>query len=88
MDVEIEFLELPNGKTPYLEWEKKLDKFVRAIARTRINRLRLGNFGDCKMIKGTKSLYELRIHVGKGYRIYFQIPGLKPSPLGGTVFST
>ncbi len=71
MEIEVGFLELDNGKCPYLEWEHKLDKTVRGAVRTRINRLRLGNFGDCKTIKGTRGLYELRIHLGAGYRLYF-----------------
>lgn len=37
----------------------------------RIARLEAGNFGDAKVIKGAKRLYELRIHEGPGYRIYF-----------------
>ena len=44
---------------------------ARATARIRINRIRLGSFGDCKPIKGTIGLYELRVHLGPGYRIYF-----------------
>ena len=53
MNMEVGFLELSNGKSPYVDWEKKLDKASRAAIRIRINRLRLGNFGDCKVIKGT-----------------------------------
>ncbi len=71
MEFDIGFLELDNGKCPYLEWEQKLDKVVRGAVRIRINRLRLGNFGDCKTIKGIRGLYELRIHLGAGYRLYF-----------------
>ncbi|MBF5058634.1 type II toxin-antitoxin system RelE/ParE family toxin [Candidatus Neptunochlamydia vexilliferae] len=37
----------------------------------RIARLEVGNFGDAKAIKGCRGLYELRIHIGPGYRIYF-----------------
>lgn len=71
MELDIGFLELDNGKCPYLEWEQKLDKVVRGAVRIRINRLRLGNLGDCKTIKRTRGLYELRIHLGAGYRLYF-----------------
>src|SRR5262245_40652719 len=71
MELEVGFLELENGKCPYLDWEQKLDKSVRGEVRVRINRLRLGNLGDCKNIKGTTGLYELRIHLGAGYRLYF-----------------
>lgn len=44
---------------------------MRGTIRVRINRLRLGNFGDCKTIKGATGLYEFRVHLGAGYRVYF-----------------
>jgi putative addiction module killer protein len=71
MSIDVGFLELTNGKCPYLDWEQKLDKTVRGAVRIRINRLRLGNFGDCKTIQGIVGLYELKIHIGAGYRLYF-----------------
>ncbi len=71
MNIKIAFLELASGKCPYLEWEERLDKVIQGVIRVRINRLRLGNFGDCKIIQGTAGLYELRIHAGAGYRVYF-----------------
>ncbi len=71
MKIEVSYLELENGKAPYLDWEKKLDTAARAAARIRINRIRVGNFGDCKSIQGTTGLYELRFHLGPGFRIYF-----------------
>ncbi len=37
--------------------------------RIRINRLRLGNFGDCRFLGN--GVYELKMDVGPGYRIYF-----------------
>ena len=60
-----------HGKCPFDEWRDDLDKPIRAIVRSRIARIELGNFGDCKPIKGTNGLCELRIDVGPGYRIYF-----------------
>lgn len=71
MSIDVGYLELEHGKCPYLDWEQKLAKDIRGIVRIRINRLRLGNFGDCKPIKGITGLYELRIHFGPGYRLYF-----------------
>ena len=71
MTIEVGFLQIDGGKCPYIEWEKKLDKAIRGTIRVRINRLRLGNYGDCKAIKGFASLYEFRIHLGAGYRVYF-----------------
>lgn len=71
MNIELSYLELDNGSSPYLEWEKKLDTVVRAAVRIRINRVRLGNFGDCHSVKGVHGLHELRLHLGPGYRVYF-----------------
>lgn len=59
---------------------------MRALARifSRLENLRQGNFGDTKSLKG--GLHELRIHVGKGYRIYYTKQGslLILLLLGGT----
>ena len=71
MEIDVSYLELVNGKSPYLDWERKLNTTARAAARIRINRIRIGNFGDCNPIKGMIGLYELRFHLGPGYRIYF-----------------
>ena len=42
---------------------------------TRLDRLKLGNFGDCKTISDGVS--ELRIHYGPGIRIYYAKTGNK-----------
>jgi putative addiction module killer protein len=41
----------------------------KAKIHARIERLRHGNLGDSKSLGG--ELYELRIHFGPGYRVYF-----------------
>ena len=70
-NVDIQIYELDNGKCPYLQWESKLNSTTRAVISSRLTRIRLGNFGDCKSIQGMRGIYELRIHFGSGYRIYF-----------------
>lgn len=67
----IEIYELENGKSPYLQWESKIPASIQAIVDARLTRIQMGNFGDCKSIRGAKGMYELRIHVSPGYRIYF-----------------
>ncbi|HEV2916637.1 MAG TPA: type II toxin-antitoxin system RelE/ParE family toxin [Candidatus Babeliales bacterium] len=48
-----------------------LDRTARAVIITRLKRVNLGNFGDCKILKQVPGVWELRIDYGPGYRIYF-----------------
>lgn len=59
-----------DGHNPFREWLETLnDREARGRIRVRINRIRLGNFGDCKSVGG--GVRELRVPYGPGYRIYF-----------------
>ena len=61
---------MPNGRSPYRQWYTRIkDEKAQIAISNRITRLRTGNFGDFKRL-GT-NLYELRIHYGPGYRVYF-----------------
>jgi putative addiction module killer protein len=58
----------------YLEWHCKLrDTKARIAIDRRINRIELGNFGDHKFCRD--GVWELRIDVGPGYRVYYAIAG-------------
>lgn len=59
------------AKEPYSIWENTLDTKARAIVINRLDRIKLGNFGDAKRIKNGNGVWELRIDYGPGYRIYF-----------------
>lgn len=60
----------PNGTALFSEWLKDLrDQQTRARILTRLNRIRLGNFGNCKLLGD--SLFELRMTFGPGYRVYY-----------------
>ncbi len=59
-----------DGEAPFSVWLQKLrDSQGRAIVRTRLARVRLGNLGDCKAVGN--GVFELRIDFGPGYRVYF-----------------
>jgi putative addiction module killer protein len=54
----------------FLRWFAELkDAPTRRRVFDRLNRLLKGNPGDCKMID--RNLFELRMHFGPGYRVYF-----------------
>jgi len=59
-----------DGYCPFTEWVKAFpDSRMRARIAVRINRLRLGNFGDTKPVGD--GVMELRIHAGGGIRVYY-----------------
>ena len=54
----------------FSNWAKRLtDKQAARAVALRLARIRAGNLGDTKSVGGGVS--ELRIHVGKGYRLYY-----------------
>ena len=59
-----------DGKNLFRGWLRSLqNKQARARIRVRLNRIRLGNFGDAKAVGN--GVNEIRIHHGPGYRSYF-----------------
>lgn len=66
----IELYVSPDGKTPFTEWLNALkDTKARAKIRVRLDRLKLGNLGDCRSVGA--GVFELRVDFGPGYRVYF-----------------
>ncbi len=61
-------------RSPFAEWLGELrDQKIRARVMVRINRVRLGNFGDCKPVGD--GVLELRMTFGPGYRVYLAREG-------------
>lgn len=59
-----------------MEWRRQLrDTVARIAVDRRVNRMELGNFGDHKPCR--EGVWELRIDIGAGYRIYYAIAGTK-----------
>jgi len=67
----IEILLYRRGRSiPFSVWLASLgDARAVGVVRARLNRIRLGNFGDCKSVGG--GVEELRIDFGPGYRVYY-----------------
>ena len=64
------FTKRPNGRVPFNDWMQRFKEFdTRSKVITRLDRLKLGNFGDCKSVG--EGVAELRIHYGPGLRIYY-----------------
>lgn len=63
-----------SGKDIFGAWLASLkDARTKSKILAKIDRLSLGNFGDCKSLGD--GLFELRIHWGSGYRVYFAMVG-------------
>ena len=57
------------GRNPFHKWLHSLaDRQARARIRTRLNRVRLGNLGDCKPVG--EGVFEFVMDFGPGYRVY------------------
>lgn len=58
----------------YIDWLEKLkDTTAKISAVRRVSRIEQGNFGDHKFCRD--GVWELRIDVGAGYRVYYGIAG-------------
>lgn len=69
-EIDIKIYETAAGKRPFEIWLKGLKEIhTRAKILNRLDRLKLGNFGDCKTLN--EGVCELRIHYGPGIRIYY-----------------
>jgi len=69
-EIDVRVYETADGRCPFNDWLLALrDVHARARIRARIARVREGNFGDAKPIG--EGVFELRVHHGPGYRIYF-----------------
>jgi putative addiction module killer protein len=61
-------------KDVFMEWRRQLrDTRAKIAIDRRINRMELGNFGDHRFC--CDGVWELRIDVGPGYRVYYAIAG-------------
>jgi len=65
MEYAIQVYATENGKEPFKEWLESLKNFdTQALIFQRLQRIELGNFGDCKSVRD--GLWEFRIHSKSG----------------------
>lgn len=58
------------GRDIFVEWFYELKDVVgRAAIKKRIDRVEEGNFGDHRFVG--EGVWEIRIHIGPGYRVYY-----------------
>lgn len=60
-----------NGSEPFSLWLNALDRQIRTRIKARLNRLECSNLGDWQRVGG--GIFEIRMHFGAGYRIYFSL---------------
>lgn len=69
--IKISIYTTSSKKEPFTDWLNKLDNHAQSVILERLARVRLGNFGDCKLLTKGLGVWELRIHHSSGYRVYF-----------------
>ena len=70
MECEISIYSTDDGYEPFREWLDSLkDLDSQALIFQRLQRIKLGNFGDCKPVGD--GLWEFRIYHKAGFRIYY-----------------
>jgi putative addiction module killer protein len=70
---EILIYQTEDGRRPFNNWLTALSPEARTKIKARLERVGLGLLGDYKNIG--LGVFELRIHWGPGYRIYFGFDG-------------
>ncbi len=74
MSYQIEYSLNRSGEIPFLEWFVALrNEQAKTRIMQRLYRLESGHFGDCKPCRD--GVWELRIDIGPGYRIYYARSG-------------
>ncbi len=67
---ELRIFRTVDGRLPFEQWLVSLnDERARARILVRLDRVSLGNLGNCRNVGG--GVQELRIDYGPGYRVYF-----------------
>lgn len=61
-------------RDPYLDWLQQVrDRRAQVAIIRRVTRLHHGHFGDCRYCRD--GVWELKVDVGPGYRVYYALHG-------------
>ena len=64
----------PDGRDLFQDWQDRLrDRKARIAVQRRVDRLQGGGFGDCSFCRD--GVWELRVDIGAGYRVYYARSG-------------
>ena len=70
MEYTIKIYKTASGKCPFDEWLNDLaNKKAQVAIDLRLERVKMGNLGQCKSLGNM--VFELKVDIGPGYRIYF-----------------
>ena len=70
----VEFYVTASSKVPFMEWLESLkDIKARAQIKKRLRRAEFGNLGEYNSVG--QGVFEMKIHFGPGYRVYFGMEG-------------
>lgn len=76
VEYHIKIYKTATGACPFKKWFDDLkDRKAQVAIDLRLERMGMGNFGQCKVIG--EGLHELKIDIGPGYRVYFGKIGLR-----------
>ncbi|MHB8837587.1 MAG: type II toxin-antitoxin system RelE/ParE family toxin [Gemmatimonadaceae bacterium] len=74
MTFDVYYYVTDGGRDVFLDWISGVgDVVAKAAISRRVNRLRVGHFGDHAFCR--EGVWELRIDVGPGYRVYYARTG-------------
>ena len=74
MEYTLKVYETRDGIQPLMDWLRGLrDQKARIAVRVRLDRMHLGNFGECEPVG--EGVSEMKLHLGPGYRVYFGMIG-------------
>lgn len=71
--IDVRYYQTNSGRCPFKEWLDSLGSTAQVTVDSRLTRVRRGLFGDSKYLGG--SVYELKFHLGPGYRVYYAREG-------------